>query len=415
MATLPTQGFTTIVANTIAGIQGRASKLINFSTGSTLRAIVEGFAGTFLWFQGIVLKLLQATRLSTSSGVDVDTFVADFMPTVGVSNGVQSPRLGAESATGRLTFSRFTAAPSTVFIPAASAVTAAGVITNAGPSNAAQAQSNDGSQAYVVMADPTNANYSASLGGFTLPADTVSISVAAQALLAGSAGNVAANTITVMTTPLAGMDTVTNVAAFNNGADFESDSALKTRFADYILGLARGDYYGLQSSIKGTEVTVQWTLTEMYNFDGSYRPGYFLVIADDGSGTPPASFLSLVTNAAFAVRPLGIQCSVLPPTILTATVSMQISTAVGYDHNQVVAQVAATVADNINAMGLGNPLPYSILAAWAYSVAGVTSVQAVLLNGQSGDSATLLTTKPTLDGKNTINYMTIKAGSVLVS
>ncbi len=51
MPTLPTQSFATIVQNTAAGIQGRSSKLLNFAIGSTLRAIAEGFAGLFLWFQ----------------------------------------------------------------------------------------------------------------------------------------------------------------------------------------------------------------------------------------------------------------------------------------------------------------------------------------------------------------------------
>src|SRR6266702_7550701 len=121
MASLPTQSFTQIVSNSIAGIQGRASKLINFSTGSTLRAIVEGFAGLYLWFQAMVLQVLQATRLSTSSGVDVDTFCADFMPIIAGSITTVlpsgSPRLGAQAASGQVTFTRFTAAATTCFIP----------------------------------------------------------------------------------------------------------------------------------------------------------------------------------------------------------------------------------------------------------------------------------------------------------
>jgi hypothetical protein len=94
---------------------------------------------------------------------------------------------------------------------------------------------------------------------------------------------------------------------------------------------------------------------------------------------------------------------------------MQITTAPGYDHPTVVAQVAATVANNINGLGLGNPLPFTLLASWAYSVAGVTAVDAVLLNGLSGDSASLVATKPTQDGATTIAYATIKCRSAIVS
>lgn len=414
MANLPTQSFNTIVANVVAGIQGRASKLLNFSEGSTLRAIVEGFAGLFLWFQNLVLKVMQASRLSTAKGVDVDTFTADFMPTIGISNGVPSPRLGAQAASGQVTFARFTAAPSTCFIPAASSVSA-GVITNAGPNNAATVQTSDGQSNFVVIADPSFATYNSSLGGYVLPSSVASILVPVQAIVPGAAGNVVAGAISVITSPITGIDTVTNAAAFINGADQESDSALKKRFAAYILGLARGDFYGLQSSILGTGVTVQWTLTEFYNLDGSPHAGYYFVIADDGSGSPSAAFLAMVTTAAFAVRPLGIQCAVFAPQILTANVGMQLITAQGYDHNTVVAQVAALVATNINSLGLGNDLPYSILSAWAYSVPGVTMVSGVTLNGASSDAASMSASRKTQDGFGTIRYASIKAGTIAVS
>ena len=402
MRTLPTQGFRTIVSNTIAGIQGRAKKLINFSTGSTLRAIVEGFAGLFLWFQTMVLRVLQATRLSTSIGNDVDTFTADFMPilpgsqTAALPGG--SPRLGAQFATGQVTFARFTAAPTSCFIQVGATV-----------------QTSDGTQNFAVIANTTFATYSSVLNGYTLPSSVASIIVPVQAVIAGAGGNVSSGAIATMTSPITGIDTVTNVAAFTNGANQEADTALKQRFSAYILGLSRGDYFGLNASILGTEVTVQWTLTEGYNYDGSYHPGFFFVVADDGSGNPPAAFLAIVNAAAQAVRPLGIQCSVFPPVIFVAGVSMQLTTALGYDHNTVVAQVAALIAVNINSLGLGNPLPWSILSAWAYSVPGVSAVSNVLLNGASGDSASILPSKLTQDGTYTISYGTIKSGAVLIS
>jgi uncharacterized phage protein gp47/JayE len=398
MATLPTASFATMVSNIVAGIQGRASKLINFAIGSTLRAIAEGFAGLFLFFQALVLQLLTATRLSTSSGVDVDTFTADFMTPIGVSNGVSSPRLGAQAASGQVTFGRFTAAPSSCFIPVGATV-----------------QTADGSQNYAVTADATNTAYSAVLGGYTLPAAVATVSVPVAAVVPGAAGNVTIGAITTMTSPVTGIDYVVNSAAFTNGADQESDTSLKARFAAYILGLARGDIYGLTASIEGTAVTVEWTLTENYNFDGSVRYGYFFVVADDGSGSPSTAFLNSVSAAVQAVRPLGIQAAVFGPTIVIANVTMQVATAAGYDHNTVVAQVIAKVTAGINGLGLGNPLPYSLLSSWAYSVPGVTSVTGILLNGSSGDGASLVATRNTLDGFNKIADRTIRAGTIIVS
>ncbi|UGY15103.1 baseplate J/gp47 family protein [Bradyrhizobium septentrionale] len=399
MATLPTKSFNQIVTDTVSGIQGRASKLLNFSQGSTFRAVAEGFAGTFLWFQALALEVLKASRLSTSSNVDVDTFTADYMPTVGISNGVPSPRLGAQAASGQVTFARFTAAPSTCFVPVGATV-----------------RTNDSAQTqFTVTADVMFAYFDPVLNGYTLPANLASMIVPVQAVVAGASGNVKAGSITVMTSPITGIDTVINVADFINGVDQELDSQLKKRFSDFILGLARGDLFGLNASIEGSGVNVQYAVTEGYNLDGSYHPGYFFVVADDGSGNPTNAFLTTVTLAAQAVRPLGIMCGVFGPQITLATVSMQIGTADGFDHNTVAAQVAAVVGTNINQLGLGNPLPWSIIASWAYSVPGVTSVADVLLNGLYGDGASLSPTAVTDDLTLTYVIGTIKANEVIVS
>jgi|SRR5215472_14736153 len=395
MPTLPTQSFSQIVQNTAAGIQGRAGQLLNFSIGSVFRAIAEGFAGVFLWFQALVLQLLTAIRLNTSTGVDVDTFTADFMPLV---PGTSSPRLGAQPATGQVVFSRFSVSPSQLVIPVGATV-----------------QTTDQTQSYAVIGDPTYPTYNPFFQGYYLAPNLASIIVPVQAVVPGSAGNVAAGTITQMTSTVVGFDQVNNPAALTNGADFESDAALKKRFAAYILGLSRGDLYGVEAAIEGTGVNVEYTITEDYNLDGSWRPGYFFVVADDGSGAPPPTFLQTVADAVNSVRPLGVQAGVFSPTIIWASVSMIITTAPNFDHPTVCAQVAATVALNINGLGVGNNLPWSALAAWAYSVTGVTSVTSVLLNGSSGDAASLAATRLTQDGYTQIPYATIKCAEVLVS
>lgn len=362
MTILPTRSQQTLVQTIVAGIQGRASQLIDFSIGSPLRAIAEGFAGLFLWFQALVLQLLTSTRLSTATGTDVDTFVGDF--------GVY--RLGPALASGEVTFSRFTAGASTCFIPIGATV-----------------QTSDGTQSFEVVANPEYVTYSAALGGYTLPANVGSITVPVQAAAAGSAGNVAAGAASVMTSTLVGIDTVANMAAFTNGSDGEADSALKKRFSAYILGLSRGDYYGLSYAILSAEVGIQWQLVECYDYAGNWRPGYYYVVCDDGSGSPSADFVTAVTLAANAVRPLGTQCGVFSSQITWATPSLIITTAPGYDHPTVVGLVANAIENGINALGLGNGLSFGQLYSWAYSVAGVTGVSAVTLNGLSGDTASI--------------------------
>jgi uncharacterized phage protein gp47/JayE len=334
----------------------------------------------------------------------VDTFTADFMPiipgsvTAALPSG--SPRLGPQASSGQVTFSRFTAAAVSRFIPVGTTV-----------------QTGDGTANFVVTADPAFANWTASPapGGYTMASLVASILAPVKCQVAGSIGNVQAGAISSITSAVPGVDLVNNIAAYTNGFDKESDSALKKRFSDYILGLSRGDIYGLSASIEGTAVEVQWTLTEGYNLDGTYHPGYFFVVADDGSGAPTPAFLATVDAAVQAVRPLGVQGSTFPPTIVVANIALQITTAPGFVHNDVEALVAALIATNINSLGLGNPLPWSIIASWAYSVPGVTVVSNVLVNGNTGDGASIGTFKLTVDGTYRINYITIKCGSVNIS
>ena len=70
--------FQTLVANAAAAVQGSARQLIDLTIGSTLRAILEANASLALWMQWLIVQVLASTRASTSSGADLDTWMADF-------------------------------------------------------------------------------------------------------------------------------------------------------------------------------------------------------------------------------------------------------------------------------------------------------------------------------------------------
>jgi uncharacterized phage protein gp47/JayE len=360
MATLPTRSFSAIVQTISAGVQGRASALIDFSTGSPLRAIAEAVAGVGLWLQALALQIVQASRLSTASGSDVDSFVADFGLT----------RLGAAYATGYVTYSRFTAAATSPFVPVGATV-----------------QTADGTQTFTVIADTTNAAYSAGLGGFSMTASVATLVLLVHAVNAGPTANATAGTVTTMTSPIAGIDTVTNGSAFTGGKLAETDAALKSRFALFILGLSKGVLYGVQSALANLNVSIAYQVVDGYQYGGAASPGFFYCVVDDGSGTPSSPFLAAATTAVQAVKPLGVQFAVYAPVIVSANVGMTLTTAAGYTHSAVVAQVSSLLATNITGLGLGSGLSYGLLYAWAFGVAGVTDVQSVTLNSGTSDIA----------------------------
>jgi hypothetical protein len=75
---LSMQNFSTLIEGMAASVQGAAKSLLDLTVGSVLRAILEANASVALWIQWLIVQVLAATRLATSSGTDCDSFCADF-------------------------------------------------------------------------------------------------------------------------------------------------------------------------------------------------------------------------------------------------------------------------------------------------------------------------------------------------
>lgn len=367
--------FDTIVASGAAAVQGAAQTVLDLTVGSVLRAVLEANAGLGLWLQWMILQVLQTTRAATSGGGDLDTWVADFSLT----------RLPASFAAGTVTFSRF--APVTVaLVPAGTTVT-----------------TGDGTQSFAVAADTANAAWNAAQNGFVIASGAASVTVAVQAAVAGSAGNVQAGTISLIAAALPGVDTVGNAAPTVGGLDAESDAALRARFAAYINSLSKATTAAVGYAISSVQQGLQYTIQENAAPTGAWQPGCFVVTLDNGTGAPPASLLSAVATAIEAVRPVGSLWTVQPPAVSSAIVTLSIATPPSVAHATIAAEVAAAITQFIDALPVGAPLPWSRLAQVAYDAsASVSNVTAVLLNGGSADLV------PAQNG-------VVKCGSVVVS
>jgi len=371
-----TKTFTDLVQAQVAAIQGAAAGLIDFTVGAIERAIVEAVAQVALWLQGLILVLLATTRASTSVGPDLDSWMAQF----------NFPRLQPSYATGQVTFSRFS-------------TTGQGLV----PVATSQVELADGSVQYQVQVDATNPAYSSALGGYVLANGIGSVTVPVQALTAGSAGNAAPGAVSQIVSAIPGIDTVTNASAFEGGADAELDADYRTRFWAYLASLSKATKAAILYAITSVQPGAIGVLTENYAYSGAYQPGYFYAVVDDGSGSPPSSFLNAEGSAIEAVRPFTVTYGVFGPSGLTANISLIITAAAGYDPTALVATVQAAILAYIASLGLGATLPYTRLAQVAYDASpGVSNVASVLLN--SGTADLVATTK-----------QKIEAGTVTVS
>lgn len=358
MAKLTLQNFTTMVEGMAAAVQGSSKKLLNLTVGSVLRAVLEATSSVGLWLQYLILLVLQATRLSTSTGTDVDSFVNDF----GVT------RLPAVSATGDVTFSRLTTGQA-AFIPVGATVMTA-----------------DQTQSFAVVADTTNPAYTATPNaGFNVGASVASVTVPVEAVTAGSGGNVLPGTIALISAAIPGIDSATNSAAFTNGADGETDAALKIRFQNYLSTLSKATLGAVEEAIESVQSNITYAIATNQLADGAYMPGTFVVVVDDGSGDTPAETITAVANAVDPVRALGTTAIVQAATLIPANISLTITVSSGAKS---VAQTAVgtAISSYVSALPVGATLSYLRLAQVAYDASEVVSgVSDLLLNGAMAD------------------------------
>jgi uncharacterized phage protein gp47/JayE len=308
--------------------------------------------------QWLILQVLQATRAATSTGGDLDTFLADY----GVA------RLPATAATGTVTFGRFTALTGAV-VPVGALVRTA-----------------DGSQTYAVVADTTNAAYSLGSGGYVVAATQPSVDAPVAAQTAGSAGNVVAGSVVQLVTAIPGIDTVVNAAGFSGGIDGESDAAVRARFQNFLATRSQATAAAVAFAVSGVQQGLTQVLQENIDESGAPRAGHFVLTVDDGSGAPSTTLLQSVQQAVDAVRPLGSTFSVHPPQIATVNIGLTMVAAAQVQRAQAIAAVTAALTAYVDALPVGASLGTARVAQLAYDASPlVASVSAITLNGGTSD------------------------------
>jgi hypothetical protein len=349
---LPLLGLTPAVQMMVTAAQGFCSSLLNVAVGSVLNAVFKAFGGVALWLQWLILQVQAQTRLSTSAGPDVDSFVGDFGLT----------RLPGVQATGALTFSRITATQPILIPVGTQAITA------------------DRSVTAAVTADSTNSLWNGS--GYLVPAGTASATVPAQATAVGTTGNAAAGSFANVASSIA-FDSVTNGVAFTGGVNEESDAALRLRFVEYIGSLASAINSALLAAANAVQQGLKLQLANNVPLVGQYT-----LFVDDGSGNAPDGLISAVTTAVQAVTAEGVQPYVMRPNPLVAAVALNVIAAPTANASMVQLNVTNALNGLANGIPIGGVLSFFGLSAAAFAAdPNVQRITAMTLNGGSSDLA----------------------------
>lgn len=352
------QTFSTVVANSAAAVQAATTQLLDLSTGSVLRAVLEANASMMLWMQWLIIRVLRATRASTSSDDDLDSWMADF----------EFSRLPPARAVGEVTLSRFSTDIAAVVAPTTLLKTG------------------DGSQTFGVSTDTLSIFWDPASGTYLVPIGTTSVEVPVIAQVAGSAGNVQAATITLISSPLAGIDTVTNALGTTGGCDAEPDAPYRQRFHAFINSRSRATLAAVECAIITVQQGLSYSIHENVDSSGASRLGSFVITVDDGSGIPSDTVLAAVNAAVHAVRPIGSVFTVRAPTVCMVSISACIITSIDADHSTVLSDIRQSITNFVNTLAIGQMLPVTRIAQLAYDAnPAVLNVSRLLLNGETED------------------------------
>jgi Baseplate J-like protein len=365
---VPYMTFDQLVAAQNAAIQANSPTPYNFDSGSVLNALSQANAGNSLWLQALASTVLSLTRLTTSSGVDVDSFIEDFgyyRPPAFVSNG-------------NVTFSRFT-------------TTQVGVV----PVNTIVTDSSNGLN-FVITADVSNPNYNASTNSYNVAITDTSMTVPAICQTPGAIGNVTAGSIDTIQNPSTcpNIDTVTNSSAFVNGQDAASDTQTKQLFVLYIQGQSKATLQAIQFAVAsvniGTEQVINYNVVENYNYSGSPQLGFFYVVINNGTGTATSALINAVSSAVNLVRGLTIQYAVYAAltTALTITVKVHLVAQPTETQAQITTNINNSLINYANSLGFNSTFNYSKISELVYDS------DPNIMNVLSGSNA------PTLNSSN---------------
>jgi hypothetical protein len=392
-SSLPLMTYDEIVQQQTSQTQSTALNLIDFSVGSILLALLQANAGNTLWLQGLISSLLAVTRLSTSAGVDVDSFIQQ----------VSLFRNPATAATGTVTFSRATTTQATT-VPV-------GAIVSVSPSVNAVGTQTVNNLTFVVTADTTNGNFNPVTNSYDIGIGIASIDVPVTCTTPGTIGNVSAGQINTLNTIILYVDTVTNGSPFTNGLNIQSDQSTKNSFVNYIQGLSRANKAGIDFAVSQTmidtgEAVERFNSVENFDPSGGSHPGFFYVAIDNGSGSASSQLIAQAIANVQLYRGFTINFNVIGPTVISVAMSFTITliTNPTETQTQVTNNIQTALIAFINTVPFNTVLPYSRLLEVIYdSDPNIFNVTNLVVNGSDDD----LTSTPTSIFITTVGTITV--------
>lgn len=190
-----------------------------------------------------------------------------------------------------------------------------------------------------------------------LPANTYSVTVPAEAELAGYQGNIRVGTAVVPVSVPAGIDTVTNNAVFAGGADEENDTTLRGRILESYINRPNG-----MNAAYYTALALQVDGIAKAGVLGKPRgAGSVNVYVTGADGTVSNSKLAEVQRVIDAARELNVDVVTVAASGLPYDLTADITVRAGYGSDEAVSLCTAAFEAYLDSIPMGGKVYLSKL------------------------------------------------------
>lgn len=195
------------------------------------------------------------------------------------------------------------------------------------------------------------------------------VDIAAQAVLAGLAGNQAASAALTLSAAPSGVLAQASIVAMTGGTDIETDAALLARVLYDMrlppMGGAKHDYFAWAMEVPG--------VTDAYIFTQRRAINGVDVVIETSGGLPGAPLIAEVTAYIDSKRPVAVDLLVMAPTLVTVNI-VAVLTLSGATLADATTRINSVLQTYFATLRVGDPVPRAKLISLMMGVKGVVDV-----------------------------------------
>jgi uncharacterized phage protein gp47/JayE len=194
------------------------------------------------------------------------------------------------------------------------------------------------------------------LTDYLVPQGSTTVQIQVFCTLPGTYGNVPANVINNVQTPLLNVRTITNPSSIQTGQDEEPINEMRARFQSYIKSISKATVPAIEYGVRSVSEVAGVYIDE--------QTGLITVYAHDRNGDLPNNVIAEINSILPNYRPAGIPVNVkaVTKTLVDVTVTVTLSNK-SYNTSTFATQISNTISSYLNNMQVSQDLILSDLSS----------------------------------------------------